>query len=363
MLDLLRLESVTFGYTAALPILRGVTLALAPGEMVGLLGPNGAGKTTLMRLASGALAPQSGQVRFQDRPLSAIGRRAVAQQIAVVPQDLAVTFAFTVRQMVEMGRTPHLPPLGWGMLRPADRAIVDDALRQTGLRDLADRVFADLSGGERQRVLVAMALAQSPTLLLLDEPTAHLDIHHQIEVLELVAQLNRETGVTVLASMHDLNLAARYFPRLILFQRGIVADGPPSTALAPDLLAQVYQTPVQVGILRGARHLSVAPPSDAAHDLHAPPTMHVIAGGGTGDLVMRALTEAGIPFSTGALNIGDSDADLAQHLAVDVIHEPPYAPVSAGGRAATLAALLAAGGGILAPSRSARATSRWWKWR
>ena len=133
----------------------------------------------------------------------------------------------------------------------------------TSVAELADRSFNELSGGERQRVLVALALAQTPRLLLLDEPTAHLDIHHQIEVLELVARLNRETGLTVLASLHDLNLAARYFPRLILFQRGIVADGPPSTALDPALLGAVYAMPVQGGILRGARHLSVLPPTDA----------------------------------------------------------------------------------------------------
>src|SRR5438045_7346620 len=135
-------------------------------------------------------------------------------------------------------------------------------MRAADIIPLAKRIFNELSGGERQRVIVAMALAQQPKLLLLDEPTAHLDIKYQIDVLELVQRLNRERGVTVIAAMHDLNLAARYFPRLILFQRGVVADAGPAEVLDPKLLSRVYDVNVQVGILRGAEHLSVLRPSD-----------------------------------------------------------------------------------------------------
>jgi iron complex transport system ATP-binding protein len=196
---------------------------------------------------------------------------------------------------------------------------------------LADRIFHELSGGERQRVLVAMALAQQPQLLLLDEPTAHLDIKYQIELLELVQRLNRELGVTVIAAMHDLNLAARYFPRLILFQRGVVADAGPAEVLEPGLLRRVYGVNVQVGILRGAEHLSVFPPGkNIAEDEEkgVQPKVHVMAGGGSGELLMRALADAHIAFTAGPLNIGDSDYALALHLANNVITEQPYAPIS-----------------------------------
>ena len=344
-------DHVTFGYDPTRPVVRDVAFAVQAGEMVGLLGPNGAGKTSLIRLANGVLRPQQGRVCLDGHALATLSRRAIARAMAVVPQDLTMPFAYTVRQMIEMGRTPHLSPFGWGMLASDDRQAVQHAITATDVAALADRLFNELSGGERQRVLVAMALAQSPQVLLLDEPTAHLDIRHQIEVLELVARLNRETGLTVLASLHDLNLAARYFPRLILFQHSIVADGPPSTTLDPALLERVYQTPVRVGILRGARHLSILPPGTGAVDAvdGADIRVHIVAGGGTGDLVMRALAEAAIPFTAGALNIGDSDTALAEQLAVQVITEPPYATVSDAGRDATLAAMQRAGQVVLCP--------------
>jgi iron complex transport system ATP-binding protein len=211
--------------------------------------------------------------------------------------------------------------------------IVEDALQATGIAPLAQRIFNELSGGERQRVMIAMALAQQPKLLLLDEPTSHLDIKYQIETLELVQQLNRERGVTVIAAMHDLNLAARYFPRLLLFQRGVVADASPAEVLEPGLLSRVYNINVQVGILRGAEHISVLPPSsDITEDEraeHSKPQVQVMAGGGSGELLMRALADARISFVAGALNIGDSDHTLALRLADEVITEQPYAPISA----------------------------------
>ncbi len=280
------LEDVTFAYGSAgqtEPVARGVSLAVAPGEMVGLLGPNGAGKSTLLKLASGALRPQAGRALVAGRDLRETPRAEVARLVAMMPQDFSVQFAYTVRQVVELGRTPHLG--SWGTLRPRDRAAVDEALAEAGLTALAERVFEELSGGERQRALVALALAQQAPTVLLDEPTAHLDIRHQIETLELLRRLNRERGLTVIATMHDLNLAARYFPRLVIYKRGIVADGPPSAALDEATLAAVYETPVHVGILRGDERLSVQPPALFAPEERATPRAlqaHVLAGGGSG---------------------------------------------------------------------------------
>src|SRR5712691_10756024 len=277
---LLDVDGVTFGYDRQL-LLYDLHVQVHAGEMVGLLGPNGSGKTTLLRLMSGFLRPQHGIVFLEGRDLQQWGRRNVAQRIAVVPQELHMPFAFTVEHMVSLGRTPFVNFLG--TQGKHDAAIVQDALQAAGMASLAGRVFNQLSGGERQRVMIAMALAQQPKLLLLDEPTSHLDIKYQIETLELVQRLNRERGVTVVAAMHDLNLAARYFPRLLLFQRGVVADAGPAEVLEPKLLGRVYGINVQVGILRGTEHLSVLPPSneplvdERKEPVH--PKVFVMAGG------------------------------------------------------------------------------------
>jgi ABC-type cobalamin/Fe3+-siderophores transport systems, ATPase components len=336
---LFAVDQVCFGYGQQ-PLLYDVAVTVQQEEMIGLLGPNGSGKTTLLRLLSGVLQPQQGRILLQGRDLRKWGRRQVARRVAVVPQELHMPFAYTVAQMVDMGRTPFVRSF-WGERSKDDQRIVRHAMSAAGVEPFADRIFNELSGGEQQRVTVAMALAQQPLALLLDEPTAHLDIKYQIEILELARTLNEQHGVTIIAAMHDLNLAARYFPRLLLFQRGIVADGSPAEVLATELLSRVYGVDVQVGILRGSEYLSVLPPSSAAADSGSQaddvlmeesspikPFVHVIAGGGSGELLMRALADAQIPFSAGVLNIGDSDHTLALRLAEDVLSEQPFAPVS-----------------------------------
>jgi iron complex transport system ATP-binding protein len=324
---LLKIEDLAFGYAGPF-LLYGVNMQVWKGELIGLLGPNGSGKTTLLRLISGVLKLQQGHILLDGRELATWSRRALARQIAVVPQELQVPFAFTVEQMVALGRTPFITLFGNKTDR--DRAMVQEAMRVAEVDLLAQRIFNELSGGERQRVMVAMALAQEPRLLLLDEPTSHLDIRYQIDMLELVQRLNRETGVTVIAAMHDLNLAARYFPRLLLFQRGVVADGGPVEVLEPRLLKRVYGVDVQVGVMRGAEHLSVLPPRDpTSHEERQDESqVHLMAGAGSGTLVMRALADEHIGFSVGVLNIGDSDYPLALWLASELITEQPFAPIS-----------------------------------
>jgi iron complex transport system ATP-binding protein len=235
--------------------------------------------------------------------------------------------------MVGMGRAPFQSSF-LGMSSREDDVIVAEAMEEAGVSSLAGRVFNELSGGERQRVMIAMALAQQPAILLLDEPTSHLDIKYQIETLELVRHLNQRRATTVIAAIHDLNLAARYFPRLILFQRGVVADAGPAEVLDPALLKKVYGVDVQVGIMRGSVHLSILPPTEntraEVHDVEQHPHIHVLAGGGSGEVLMRALADERYAFSAGALNIGDSDHTLALRLASDVITEQPYASISPG---------------------------------
>lgn len=354
--EALAFESVTFGYHGE-PVVEAVSLTISPGDMVGLLGPNGAGKSTLVRLASGVIRPSRGSVRIRGVDARELARDEVARRVAVVPQEFNVQFAYTVRQVVELGRTPHRG--SWGFARTGDREAIEAALDATGTTALADRIFNELSGGERQRVLIALALSQSAGIVLLDEPTAHLDIKHQIEVLEMLRRLNRERDLTVVAVMHDLNLAARFFPRLILFKRRVIADGPPAPVLSADLLARVYETPVQVGILRGEEHLSVLPPGYAysangmapVTDARAPSAMvHVLAGGGSGELLMRTLADTTIAFSAGPLNVGDSDYGLALRLAVVCFAEPPYAPVSSQGLEAASERMAAARAVVVCPA-------------
>jgi iron complex transport system ATP-binding protein len=326
---------VTFAYPGSrVAVLGDVSLHVAAGEMVALLGPNGAGKSTLLKLVSGILAPTVGSVRLEGVPVRTLRHDEIARRVAVLPQDFAVQFAYTVRQIVELGRMPHTGI--WGMQRSRDRAAVQRALEATETAELADRVYNELSGGERQRALLALALAQDANILLLDEPTAHLDIRHQVETLELLRRLNRERGLTVLAALHDLNLAARFFSRIVLCKREIVADGPPAAVLDAEVLARVYETAVHVGILRGEQYLSVLPPSRTGDDdgqerPHARVRVHVLAGGGSGEVLMRALADTGIPFSAGPLNVGDSDQALAARLATECVTEPPFAAVSADG--------------------------------
>ena len=229
-------------------ILEGVDLELAPGEIVGIVGRNGAGKTTLLRLAAGALAPSAGRVRVAGEDVASLGRRALARRVALVPQDLHVEFPFRVEELVLMGRMPHQPLLG--LESEADVELARRALSRVGIEDLAGRSITTLSGGERQLALFARALVQDPSLLLLDEPTAFLDLGHRLEVLEEVRSFVG-SGRAALVVSHDLSLAARACDRIALLgEGGLVAIGPPSEVLTRENLrstfgieAQAFQGP------------------------------------------------------------------------------------------------------------------------
>lgn len=325
----IEVASVSFTY-AKRQILTGLDLALQNGEMVGLLGPNGSGKTTLIKLVAGLLVPDSGEISVNGKAITSSNRIEMSKMLAVVSQEMHVPFNFTVQQMVEMGRTPYLGRLG--KMSSHDIDVVHKSMELTHVEHFHNRIYNQLSGGEKQRVLLAMALAQEPQILLLDEPTSHLDVKHQAEILELAQQLNREEKLTVLASLHDLNLAARYFPRLVLFQGSIVADGSPAEVLDGRVLSWVYETPMNVGFISDSEHIStsiqkrsgVKEPSYS----HDETLVHVIGGCGSAVMVMRALADAEIPFSLGPINIGDTDFSLGLKLASKVVAEQPYSSMS-----------------------------------
>lgn len=236
--EMLSLDRVGFRY-GEVPILDGVSLRLEAGSFLGLVGPNGSGKTTLVRIAAGLLKPTEGTVAVGGRPVRGMSRTELARQVALLPQNGYLPPSFTAREVVLMGRTPFLGLLG--REGPVDFAAVDRAMEMARCRDLADRRLGELSGGERQRVLMARALAQEPRLLLLDEPTAHMDMEHQIAVAELVVRLVRG-GMAALGVFHDLNLAACYCHRIAVLSRGrIVAEGPPWEVLTVRLLSEVFR--------------------------------------------------------------------------------------------------------------------------
>ncbi len=242
----------------AVPAVRDVTVGVTRGSLTGLLGPNGCGKTTLLKLLSGVLQPSGGDVTLDGRPLSALSRRAAARHIAVVPQETHPAFDYTVMEMVLMGRHPHLG--AWQLEGPADLAIAGDALAATGTSHLAHRAFVTLSGGEKQRVVIAGALAQAPDVLLLDEPTASLDLGYQLEVASLLRRLNRDRGVTMVLATHDLNLAASLCRSIVMMRGGrVLAQGETREVLTPALIRQLYDVDADVRFHDRAGHLTVVP--------------------------------------------------------------------------------------------------------
>jgi iron complex transport system ATP-binding protein len=223
-----------------------VSLEVGRGRFVGLIGPNGCGKTTLLRVASGILPPMSGQVHVAGENIRRAARRSRAKVMACLLQDLSLDLPLTVREVVLMGRWPHLRRLGWETRE--DHHAAQRAMELAGVSHLADRPITEISGGERQRAFIAMCLAQQPQVLLLDEPTQHLDIAYQLSLLDLIRGLNRQAGMTVLAVFHDLNLASEYCDRLLLLDRGRVdAQGPPPAVLTADRIGRVYNANILVG--------------------------------------------------------------------------------------------------------------------
>lgn len=221
-----------------------VDLAVPESAFHALIGPNGSGKSTLARLLIGTLAPDAGHASFRGRESSAIPRRAFAREVGVVPQGESHAFPVSVAEVVTMGRYPHLGP--WRTPAAADRRAVSDAMERCDVLELAGRATRSLSGGERQRVLIARALAQQPQALVLDEPTASLDVRHEMAIFELLRELCAE-GVTVLLVTHNLNLAARYADRLLLLDRGrTAAAGSAREVLDARVLRDVYRWPVAV---------------------------------------------------------------------------------------------------------------------
>jgi len=327
MTTALRCTDVEAGYREH-DALRGVSFAVEENEMVGVIGPNGAGKTTLVRVVTGLIKPRQGEVKLFGEDATTMPARERARLVGVVPQGLETPMAFTVEEVVAMGRL--CAASRWRGKSPEDRQAIERAMVYTDVVELRTRPFMELSGGERQRTVIAMALAQTPRLIIMDEPTSYLDLKHSLEIMQIVERLNREHGVTVLTVSHDLNLAAEFCTRLVLLDGGrIVTEGPPRETLKPDLLRRVYHCDVHVQTNPASGSVMVMPrprlvSGEPGRGVH----VHVIGGGGSGGEVLRRLTLGAYTITCGVLNRGDTDAQASEALDVPAVLEEPFRPIS-----------------------------------
>lgn len=240
-------DQLHFSYPAG-PVFQGLNVEVKAGEILSLVGPNGCGKSTFLKLLRGVLKPAAGEILWNGQPLSSFSRRAMAKMAAVVAQSNEVYFAYTVRELVAMGRFPHRPLLA--DLTAADFDKIEEVLAITDVAHLAERPATDLSGGELQRVMLARALAQDTPVLLLDEATSHLDLIHCLAISDLLVRLNRENGTTIVQVSHDLNLAAETSHRILLFseQGSIAALGSPREVLSVENIKSAFGVDVEVGV-------------------------------------------------------------------------------------------------------------------
>ena len=236
-------NNLTFAYKDK-PVLDGVSISIESGEMVGILGPNGSGKTTLLKIFSAVLKGR-GEVKLNGKNIQIYGKRELSRLFAMVPQESHIFFPYTVAEIVLMGRASHHSPLALEGKR--DLELARTSMELTDSLPFSNRYLHELSGGEKQRVIIARALAQEPQILLLDEPSAFLDLKHQVQVFELMRRLNREHNLTIVAALHDLNLAALFFPRLVMLRDGkVYRDGSPKEVLTQETIEEIYGIKVRV---------------------------------------------------------------------------------------------------------------------
>jgi len=308
-------------------VLRGISLDAAEGEFLGLMGPNGSGKTTLLRCMTNYLETPENSILINGKPLQALSPIELARTFAVVPQSSSTDFVFSAYDIVMMGRIPHMASRIAGH-RKADMEIVRSAMERTDTLRFASRPFYALSGGERQRVVIARAIAQQPQGLLLDEPTVYLDINGQFEVMDLIKRLNREEGMSVVAVLHDVNLAARYCDRIALLSQGhLEAIGEPRDVLTPDVIQTVYGIDVVVRKDPFSNAVYVMPHTTVSVTHKHGTRVHLLCGGGTGGPVMKSLLDGGFAVTAGVVNVLDSDYENARDLHITAVAEAPFAPI------------------------------------
>jgi len=325
---ILKVESLSFKYDKK-NILDDINFTLDVGDFVGILGPNGCGKTTLLKNINRWLKPDQGKIFIDDLNIFQLSVKDLAKRVATVPQDTSVDVSFTVEQVVAMGRNPHLN--SFERERKRDISIIEDAMKAMDVMHLRDKPINQLSGGERQRVLIARALAQEPTLLLLDEPTSHLDINYQWELLELLKNLCMKKSLTILIVLHDINLASMFCNKLILLkEHRIFKMGTLNEVINEQNIREVFNMNVRVEYPDGRKQPVIIFLNPANEDMQARPfeRLHVICGGGEGEKLLYYLSQRGYKVSTGVLNKGDTDWKVAKLLGITIVEEAPFSPIT-----------------------------------
>ncbi|MBI2964599.1 MAG: ABC transporter ATP-binding protein, partial [Chloroflexi bacterium] len=335
---------------AAARLLDSVDLDARRGEFIGIVGPNGAGKTTLLRHIGRLLKATHGSIVIEGREIARVSPRDAARTIAYVPQVSAEPAGFTSLEIVLMGRYPHLGR--FQVEGPDDHRIALDSMRLTDTDGFAGRELSSLSGGERQRVFMARALAQEPRILLLDEPTANLDVRYQLKVLGTVRALV-DAGLAAIGAVHDLTLAARFCDRLVLMANGrVLAEGTPDAVLTPENIASAFG--VRAAVYRDAITQTLAvtllAPTERPIVRRLRPIVHVVCGGGTGGRLMQELHLNGFRVTACPLGAGDTDRVAADALGIEFTPVPPFSPIDADAQSRHLEMVSAADIVVLCPT-------------
>jgi iron complex transport system ATP-binding protein len=322
----LTIDGVDCSY-GSINVLKNINFEVKNGEFLGILGPNGSGKTTLLRSISRVLKPKKGSILIDEKDVYSLKTMDLAKQMAVVPQTTPISFDYTVLEVVLMGRNPHMGR--FQMEDKNDLLIAKNAMKLTRTWDFADRSVTELSGGERQRVIIARALTQEPQILLLDEPTTHLDICNQLEIMDLIKQLCKTKKLLIVAVFHDFNLAARYCDSIILLKDGkIVAVGKSDETLTTENVKEVFSvdTIVKKHPITGCLH--VMPISRSVNLVPKSLVIHIISGSGTGSFTMKTLLDEGYRLTAGVLNLLDTDQETAKLLRISTTNEAPFSPIT-----------------------------------
>ena len=320
------INNLEFGYGESL-VLKGISFNVKSGEFISIIGPNGSGKSTLLKTLNRLYAIKNGSILIDGKDIDYYKSREMAKKVALVPQDTTLDYDFTVEEVVLMGRHPYK-----GRFEKEDDKdfdIIYEAMEMTNTLILKDRLITEISGGERQRVFIAKALAQKPSIILLDEPTSHLDINHQMDILNLLKTLN-DRGTTIILVIHDINMAARYSDEILLLNHGeIQGKGTPEEVITMENIERAYNLKVAIEKNKYTNSTYLTPIEIRQRiDNQDMKRIHIICGGGTGQEVINRLYYEGFKLSLGVLNVGDSDWSLGKSLRIPVVEEAPFSGIS-----------------------------------